>query len=126
VDGHIHCGMSLHATLKIFLCLQETWWLQRLKLMELIVNPRRGTGMESGHCFAPDICWPRTIARSCTRRSGIDRSGLWRKSMGSLTWRWQRPAGNYLSPMPGRGYWAKKAAGRPVRTRPNLPSITAI
>lgn len=26
-------------------------------------------------------------------------------------------------PMPGRGYWAKKIAGRPTRKRPPLPSL---
>jgi hypothetical protein len=103
----------------------QSWWLARLKLKDIVANP-------SGVKRKPAKITMANVSRELLTR--YNREELYEKA-------WCRPiqqlANEYgisdvglakvcrklAVPIPGRGYWAKKAAGKPVPKRPALTPL---
>lgn len=103
----------------------QHWWLALLKLQEIVANP-------SGIKRRPAKITMANVSRELLSR--YNRAELYEKA-------WSRPIQQLAKqygisdvglakvcrklavPIPGRGYWAKKAAGKPVPKRPPLKPL---
>jgi hypothetical protein len=103
----------------------EAWWLARLQLKEIAAGPPRAKGR--GRRADPVRISPDLLAR-------YDREDLYNKVWAQPIQQLAKEYGvsdvalakackKLLVPVPGRGYWAKKAAGKTVRKQPPLPQL---
>ncbi len=103
---------------------KESWWLTRLKLRDFAEGP-------PGKSKRRPASAPR-ISRQLLAR--YDREQLYRqvweqpiqklaKEYGISDVALSKTCRKLLVPVPGRGFWAKKAAGVPLPKRPKLPAV---
>lgn len=103
----------------------QHWWLARLKLREIVENPsglkrepaKITTSNVSRELLSPynreelyEKAWSKPI-QQLAKEYGISDVGL------------AKVCRKLAVPIPGRGYWAKKAAGKPVAKRPRLKPL---
>lgn len=101
---------------------KEQWWIARLKLKKLVNPPER---VRKG---------VQTLSVSRELLSRYNREELYRKAWAIPMRKLAKEYGvsdvalaktcrKLLVPVPGRGYWAKKAAGRSPGIQPKLPPV---
>lgn len=102
---------------------KEAWWMGRLKLTDLIEDPKERMKRLRPRTVA-DI--PKYLLAQHNRDELYQQ--VWQEPMQLLAKRYgvsdvalAKTCRKLLIPLPGRGYWAKKAAGRRVPPRPKLP-----
>lgn len=102
---------------------KESWWMARLKLKDLVEDPRERMRRARPRTVA-DI--PRSLMMQYNREDLYQQ--VWQEPMQILARRYgvsdvalAKTCRKLLVPLPGRGYWAKKAAGKRVPPRPKLP-----
>jgi hypothetical protein len=104
---------------------KEKWWLSRLKLQEIAADPPK----RKIQAQIP------TVSRELLSR--YNREELYEKAWSQPMQKLAKGYGvsdvglakvckKLYIPVPGRGYWAKKAARRPVAKRPSLKPISAL
>ena len=103
----------------------KSWWISRLKLTQIMENP---TGVKR----KPAKLTIANVSRELLSR--YDREELYEKAWSQPLHQLAKEYGisdvglakvcrKLAVPVPGRGYWAKKSAGKPVRKRPDLVAI---
>jgi ankyrin repeat protein len=103
----------------------QHWWLARLKLREIVANP-------SGLKRKPAKITMANVSRGLLSRYNREElyEKTWSKPMQLLAKEYgisdvglAKVCRKLAIPVPGRGYWAKKAAGKPVPKRPQLKAL---
>lgn len=103
---------------------KQTWWLSRLKLVDIGTYPRARHAGGRDQLFVPrgltaryqrevlyEQVWS-TPMRCLAKEYGISDVGL------------AKVCRKLYIPLPGRGYWARKIAGKAVAKRPILQPVT--
>jgi len=103
---------------------QKQWWMSHLKLRHLI-QPKPSLRERQARIV------PRDFARRYNREELYDK--VWKLPMTQLAKEqgisdvgMAKVFRKLYIPVPGRGYWAKKAAGGKVPARPPLPSVQVV
>jgi len=101
----------------------ERWWISRLKLKDLVVDPRALRRKKLTPKVA-DI--PKSLLARYNRGEIYEQ--VWTQPVHTMAKQYglsdvglAKICRKLLIPIPGRGYWAKKAAGKPVPKQPALP-----
>jgi hypothetical protein len=103
----------------------QSWWLARLKLKDIVANP-------SGVKRNPAKVTMKNVSRELLFR--YNREDLYEKAWSQPIQRLAKEFGisdvglakvcrKLAIPIPGRGYWAKKAVGKPTPKRPPLKPL---
>jgi hypothetical protein len=102
---------------------KQSWWLSRLKVVDIATYPRAGNTGGRGELSVPrglmaryqrEVLYQKvwsTPMRSLAKEYGISDVGL------------AKVCKKLHVPLPGKGYWAKKAAGKTVANRPRLKPV---